>query len=148
MSQISLEHAQTIVTRGIHSFELQSAKDPLAEDIKIGENIRRVRRQKNLTQDELGKLIGLTFQQIQKYERGKNRISAGKLVVLARKLGVGIEEFVSDAPEPSVLDIRCKTQVDRIADALQRKIAADIFEIRSVSDLKAIERFIELAREC
>jgi transcriptional regulator with XRE-family HTH domain len=46
-----------------------------------------------MSQEKLGKLLGLTFQQVQKYERGVNRIGAGRLFELARILGVGILYF-------------------------------------------------------
>lgn len=46
-----------------------------------------------MSQQKLGKLLGLTFQQVQKYERGVNRIGAGRLFELARILGVGILYF-------------------------------------------------------
>ncbi len=47
----------------------------------------------DMSQEELGKQLGLTFQQVQKYERGMNRIGAGRLFELARILGVGILYF-------------------------------------------------------
>ena len=46
-----------------------------------------------MSQEKLGQLLGLTFQQVQKYERGVNRIGAGRLFALARILGVGILYF-------------------------------------------------------
>ncbi len=46
-----------------------------------------------MSQEKLGELLGLTFQQVQKYEKGVNRIGAGRLFQVAQILGVGIEYF-------------------------------------------------------
>lgn len=57
-----------------------------------------------LTQDQLGQLLGLTFQQVQKYEKGMNRISAGRLFELGKALGVPVSYFfdgAEDLLEPS-----------------------------------------------
>jgi transcriptional regulator with XRE-family HTH domain len=55
-----------------------------------------------MSQDQLGRGIGITFQQIQKYESGANRISASRLYDLARVLDVPISFFFDDLPSPSV----------------------------------------------
>jgi transcriptional regulator with XRE-family HTH domain len=46
-----------------------------------------------MSQEKLGEMLGLTFQQVQKYEKGTNRISVGRLVDIAKILGVGIDFF-------------------------------------------------------
>ena len=51
-----------------------------------------------MTQTDLGDALGLTFQQVQKYERGTNRISASRLYDLSRVLDVSIEHFFEDIP--------------------------------------------------
>ena len=60
--------------------------DPL--DVEVGINFRRIRRERGLSQQHVGAQIGVTFQQLQKYENGKNRVSASMLVRAARALGV------------------------------------------------------------
>jgi transcriptional regulator with XRE-family HTH domain len=62
-------------------------------DIEIGRRIRIQRMLRNATQTELANAIGITFQQIQKYENGTNRVSAGKLFQIARFLRVPVTEF-------------------------------------------------------
>lgn len=57
-------------------------------DVEIGVRVRHVRKLRNMTQTQLGESIGVTFQQIQKYERGTNRISTSALILLARALNV------------------------------------------------------------
>ena len=51
-----------------------------------------------LSQEKLGEQLGLTFQQVQKYEKGVNRVSTSRLYELARILGVGVHFFYEDAP--------------------------------------------------
>jgi transcriptional regulator with XRE-family HTH domain len=62
-------------------------------DIEIGRRIRVQRMLRNTTQTELANAIGITFQQIQKYENGSNRVSAGKLHQVARFLDVPVTVF-------------------------------------------------------
>ena len=61
---------------------------PDAIDVEVGITIRRLRKERGLSQTELGTALGITFQQIQKYERGTNRISASMMVKAPRALGV------------------------------------------------------------
>jgi transcriptional regulator with XRE-family HTH domain len=67
-----------------------AGRGPNPIDVVVGQNIRFQRRAKSLSQEELGERLGLTFQQIQKYEKGANRTSAGRLVQIASVLGVGV----------------------------------------------------------
>jgi transcriptional regulator with XRE-family HTH domain len=62
-------------------------------DAEIGQRVRTLRLERGLSQTELGKLISVTFQQVQKYEKGMNRISAGRLQRIAEVLGVPISFF-------------------------------------------------------
>jgi transcriptional regulator with XRE-family HTH domain len=62
-------------------------------DIEIGRRIRVQRTLRNATQTELATAIGITFQQVQKYENGTNRVSAGKLFQIARFLAVPVNIF-------------------------------------------------------
>ena len=66
-----------------------------AEDVEIGRKIRALRLQRGLSQSGLAEGIGLTFQQVQKYEKGTNRVSAGRLQRIADLLHVPITFFYS-----------------------------------------------------
>jgi len=57
-------------------------------DVLVGQNIRICRLQQNFSQTELGRRIGVTFQQVQKYEKGANRVGASRLSQIAEVLGV------------------------------------------------------------
>jgi transcriptional regulator with XRE-family HTH domain len=60
---------------------------------EIGQRVRQVRLMRGMSQEKLGEAVGITFQQIQKYENGKNRISAAKLLLFARVLQVTVDDF-------------------------------------------------------
>jgi transcriptional regulator with XRE-family HTH domain len=66
----------------------------------IGERLRRRRTELGLTQEQLAASLAVSYQQIQKYERGANRISAARLLRLARRLDVPIGWFFDAAPAP------------------------------------------------
>jgi len=64
-----------------------------AHDIEVGQRIRARRMAKGMSQTELGSLLGVTFQQVQKYEKGVNRVGAGRLVRVAESLDVPVSFF-------------------------------------------------------
>ena len=78
------------------------APDPV--DIHVGDRVRQRRKLLDMSQEELGALIGLTFQQVQKYERGTNRISASKLFQIARALKTSITYFFDGLAEGGDVD--------------------------------------------
>ena len=78
-------------------------KDPRSPDpvdVHVGDKVRRRRRALGITQSGLAEQVGLTFQQIQKYERGANRISASKLHGIAGVLQAPIPFFFEGLPSP------------------------------------------------
>ncbi len=62
-------------------------------DKAIGRRLEQIRRENGLTQQELAALMGVTYQQAHKYERGINRLSAGRLAILAEALGIPPAHF-------------------------------------------------------
>jgi transcriptional regulator with XRE-family HTH domain len=71
------------------------AHNPIDE--VVGARIRLVRKRRKMSQQELGAALGVTFQQVQKYENGVNRVSASRLHLVAAALGVPIAELFADA---------------------------------------------------
>ncbi len=69
-------------------------------DTHVGARIRLRRTLMGMSQERLGEALGLTFQQVQKYERGVNRVGASRLFDLSRVLDVPISFFFDDMPEP------------------------------------------------
>ena len=79
---------------------------PHKTDILVGSRVRMRRNMLVLSQEKLGEKIGLTFQQVQKYEKGVNRIGAGRLYQVAQILGVPINYFYEGVIEQSAESIR------------------------------------------
>lgn len=73
-------------------------------DVHVGSRIKLRRVMMGMSQERLGELLGLTFQQIQKYERGVNRVGASRLFDLSRVLDVPISFFFDDLP-PALSDV-------------------------------------------
>lgn len=78
---------------------MSESKLPSDIDRVVGKKIFRRRRELKLTQQKLGELLQLTFQQVQKYEKGVNRISAGRLYEIASVLDVPVSYFFEGAEE-------------------------------------------------
>ncbi len=74
-------------------------RKPSSVDVHVGGRVRVRRRLINMTQETLADLIAVTFQQVQKYERGSNRISASKLFAIAEALEVPISYFFDGLDE-------------------------------------------------
>jgi transcriptional regulator with XRE-family HTH domain len=68
-------------------------KSTTSIDVEIGSRVRMRRMTLGMSQEKLGEMLGLTFQQVQKYEKGTNRISVGRLVDISNILGVEIDFF-------------------------------------------------------
>ncbi len=71
---------------------------PHPVDVHVGARVRMRRTLLGMTQTDLGDALGLTFQQVQKHERGTNRISASRLYDLSRVLDLSIKHFFEDIP--------------------------------------------------
>jgi transcriptional regulator with XRE-family HTH domain len=75
----------------------RSAFDPV--DVHVGRRLRERRAVLGMSQERLGELLGVTFQQVQKYERGANRIGSSRLLQIGRALDVPVSFFFEGAPE-------------------------------------------------
>lgn len=73
-------------------------------DIYVGKRVRFKRKILGLTQSDLAEKVGLTFQQIQKYEKGENRISASMLYKIARVLDTSVSFFFEEYAESDSTD--------------------------------------------
>jgi len=88
--------------------EGRGKRGPIPADIRFGHRMRERRMMLGLSQTELGAALGVTFQQIQKYERGINRVSAGTLQMLAATLRVPIPYFfdgpLAESDQPAIAE--------------------------------------------
>lgn len=74
----------------------RGSRRPNPVDAHVGGRVRLRRLLLGMSQEKLGEFLGLTFQQVQKYEKGVNRIGASRLFELARVLGVPVQFFYDD----------------------------------------------------
>lgn len=114
---------------------------PVDLDKAIGERLRALREARGLTQAALAARCGLSFQQIQKYERGINRISASRLYAFAAALGVDVATFLGGMADgaPAGQD---RT---RLAARLDTAVAdLDLETLRHITEIA--ERLSSLAR--
>ncbi|HKS99903.1 MAG TPA: helix-turn-helix transcriptional regulator [Rugosimonospora sp.] len=83
------------------SVKPEAERSPNPIDVHVGLQVRLRRKELKISQEKLAEALGLTFQQVQKYERGANRISASKLYEIARALRVSIAWFFEGLGDPT-----------------------------------------------
>jgi transcriptional regulator with XRE-family HTH domain len=76
-------------------------RDPNFVDAHVGNRVRLRRQLIGMSQEKLGELLGITFQQVQKYEKGSNRVSASRLHMMSKVLNVPIQFFFEGLQEPA-----------------------------------------------
>jgi transcriptional regulator with XRE-family HTH domain len=120
------------------------AKDPhraVALELAIGARMRTRRRQLGLSQTDLAERLGVSFQQVQKYERGANRVAASTLLAAAQALGVTIGWLVGE-------DVQLDSADEDAFRALSRPGALELLEaFNRIPDARAREALVSLARE-
>ena len=86
-------------------------------DAQVGNRVRLRRMLIGMSQEKLGELLGLTFQQVQKYEKGVNRVGAGRLNRIAEALGIPVAAFFETNPSATLKDEGSKTSpLDMLAE--------------------------------
>jgi len=103
-------------------------------DVALGARIRVRRKSLGLSQDDLAVQVGLTFQQIQKYERGANRVSFSRLVEIARTLKCRAQDLIGD------LDVEGEVSDQVAAEAVQLKETGALELIRAYSAIRSAGR--------
>jgi len=98
---------------------------PHPVDVHVGQRVRLARLSVGFSQERLGEAVGITFQQIQKYEKGTNRISASRLFQFAEVLGVDVPFFFQDVEDGGGQSSLAREAVfDRVDVELLRSLAA------------------------
>ncbi len=77
---------------------IENKKKPNPIDIHVGSRVRLRRNMLGMSQEKLGDSLGITFQQIQKYEKGTNRVGASRLQAISNVMSVPVSFFFEDAP--------------------------------------------------
>ncbi len=126
--------------------ERQSRKAPHPVNIHVASRLRERRIVLGISQQKLAAALGLSFQQVYKYERGPNRISAGRLYDLGKVLGVPLTFFfdgIADRSPPPAAPLAN----DRHNDPLGRREAAEFFAAyRAISNPVVRRRLRQLAK--
>jgi transcriptional regulator with XRE-family HTH domain len=77
---------------------IDNKKRPNPIDVHVGSRVRLRRNMLGMSQEKLGEKLGITFQQVQKYEKGTNRVGASRLQAIASILDTPVSFFFDDAP--------------------------------------------------
>lgn len=129
--------------------EMASKKQPNPIDIHVGSRVRLRRMMLGMSQEKLGDSLGITFQQIQKYEKGTNRIGASRLHHMATILAVPVSFFFEDAPGTlgEAADVPENRPAHHLVDFLSSSEGIQLNKafIR-IKDAKLRRRIIELVR--
>lgn len=88
-------------------------------DVYVGKTVRALRLSMNINQTELAKTIDVTFQQLQKYEKGSNRISASNLYKLCKKFNISMDDFFSGLENEA---FQKKTEIFTHSKAVSRMV--------------------------
>ncbi len=129
-----------------------TGRKPNPVDVHVGSRVRYRRMIIGMSQEKLGEKMNLTFQQIQKYEKGTNRIGASRLFQLSKILEVPVgyffeDAFASSAPSNSVAGMHEPAQEALLLDFLNSREGLDLNRaFAKIHDPKVRRRVIDLVR--
>jgi transcriptional regulator with XRE-family HTH domain len=147
-----LEVSKTVMATINDDQDTRGSRRPNPMDIHVGSRVRMRRMVLNMSQEKLGESLGLTFQQVQKYEKGMNRIGASRLYDLARVLGVTVSFFFQDAPTEALNGGHATGFAERPADDYVSGFLATREGVelnrafQRISDVRVRRSVIELCR--
>jgi transcriptional regulator with XRE-family HTH domain len=123
-------------------------KTPNPIDRHVGSRVRMRRMMISMSQEKLGDRLGITFQQVQKYEKGTNRIGASRLHHIARVLGVPIEFFYEGAPQVGAVQGFAESPASGyVADFLTTSEGLELVKaFIAIKDPKVRRRIVDLAK--
>jgi transcriptional regulator with XRE-family HTH domain len=139
------------ITRQARRPSRQRSDKPNPIDVQVGSRVRLRRNMLGLSQEKLGMAIGLTFQQVQKYERGANRIGASRLHELSRVLDVPVSFFFDDVDPvraPAIPGGFAEPPAEAFdSDPLRRRETVELVDAYyAVEDPTVRRRLLDLAR--
>ncbi|WP_421917517.1 helix-turn-helix domain-containing protein [Mesorhizobium sp.] len=125
-------------------------KKPNPIDIHVGSRVRLRRNMLGMSQEKLGENLGITFQQIQKYEKGTNRVGASRLQAIASILGVPVAFFFEDAPGQEASGNRGFAEDSSMAFAVEFCGSPEGLQLNrafvKITDMKVRRKIIELVK--
>lgn len=138
MSKRALNAADVTVTK----------RGPNAVDVTVGRNIRFYRLAAKLSQEALGAEVGVTFQQVQKYEKGRNRVGASRLNQIGKALGIPVIRLFDGVTSGSDASPGKKSPAELIAEPHAFRLAAAFADIANVELRLSIIQLVEqIARD-
>lgn len=126
---------------------------PRPVDVHVGSRVRLRRTLLGMSQESLGQSVGLTFQQIQKYERGANRIGASRLFEFSRILDVPVSYFFEEMPDevkaadPDDRDIDVQSDDDSLSERETLELVRAYYRIKNPARRKALFDMINALSE-
>jgi transcriptional regulator with XRE-family HTH domain len=126
-----------------------TVKEPQPVDRHVGTRVRMRRMMVGMSQEKLGQACGITFQQVQKYEKGTNRMGASRLHQISRVLDVPVEFFYEGAPSeertgaPAVGDRNARSIMEFLATPEGLELARVFM---AVTDKRLRRRIVDLAK--
>jgi transcriptional regulator with XRE-family HTH domain len=125
----------------------ENKKKPNPIDIHVGGRIRLRRNMLGMSQEKLGENLGITFQQIQKYEKGTNRVGASRLQAIASILEVPVAFFFEDAPGKTAEGLAEENSTTYVVDFLSSTEGLQLNRaFVRIADPKVRRKVIELVR--
>lgn len=123
-------------------------KAPNAIDIYVGSRIRMQRALKGMSQTTLAEGLGVTFQQVQKYEKGTNRVGSSRLQAIANVLGVPVafffEEGPGGSPDPQGSEMGASAEIVQFLSSAEGLALNRAFA--KVQDAKIRRKFVDLVK--
>jgi transcriptional regulator with XRE-family HTH domain len=130
--------------------EKQDRKEPEPTDVHVGGRIRLRRNLLGMSQEKLGEQLGITFQQIQKYEKGTNRVGASRLQAIATILGVPVAYFFEEGPDAAKGAASGTRQDLWTASAIEFCMSPEGMQLNRafmrIRDIKVRRRIIDLVK--
>jgi len=125
-----------------------SSLNPNPIDVNVGNRIRIQRKVLGLSQEKLADALGITFQQVQKYENGTNRVSASRLADVARILGLEVSHFFDDAPkEVTNIKVAEKNINNKLGDILERRETLHLLKAYyAIEDEAVRKKFLDMLK--
>ena len=134
--------------RGVSDDETkQSVKRPNPTDIYVGSRVRMRRKMMGMSQEKLGERLGITFQQIQKYEKGTNRIGASRLQKISEILEVPVSYFFPDQSSDVAMGLAEEGGPGYVVDFLSTAEGLELNRaFARIKNAKVRRKMIELVR--
>ncbi|TRO96335.1 helix-turn-helix transcriptional regulator [Glycocaulis profundi] len=120
-------------------------RQPSDVDRHVGVRIRLARQLKQMSQEKLANELGITFQQVQKYERGRNRVSAGRLFQLCQALDVDLNFFFDGLDMQTGASVDAERVENFMGSPLGVELAAALANIPDTTLQRSLLRLIQAA---